>query len=102
MGGRGPSRRAGKGGSMSFWKNLRRALAALKPCRAVIVLVLAALVFLLVPQGQDAVRVLAERRSAHQDDWERFFFFSGVLLWTLSAWYWARVMLRLKFPGVPP
>jgi hypothetical protein len=87
---------------MCRWKNLRRAFAALKPCRASIVLVLAALVFLLVPQGQDVMRVLAERKSAHQDDWERFFFFSGVLVWTVSAWYWARVMLRLELPGVPP
>ena len=87
---------------MSWWKSLRRVFAALKPCRASIVLVLAALVFFLVPQGQDVMRVLAERKSAHQDDWERLFFFSGVLIWTLSAWYWARVMLRLRFPGVPP
>jgi len=62
----------------------------------------AVLVFLVaVPQGQDVVRALAERQSGSLDDWQRIFFFAGVLAWAIYAWYWARVMLRLAFPGVP-
>jgi hypothetical protein len=77
-------------------------LSALKPCRVALLMVFAALVFLVaVPQGQDVVRALAERQSGSFDDWQRIFFFASVLAWATYAWYWARVMLRLSFPGVP-
>ncbi len=77
-------------------------LSALKPCRVALAMVFAALVFLVaVPQGQDVVRALAERQSGSLDDWQRIFFFASVLAWATYAWYWARVMLRLSFPGVP-
>lgn len=76
-------------------------LKALKPCRVALVMVFAVLVLLVaVPQGQDVVRALAERQSG-SFDWQRIFFFAGVLAWATYAWYWARVMLRLSFPGVP-
>jgi hypothetical protein len=85
-----------------FWNRLRGWLLVLKPCRASLLLVAAALAFFLgAPQGEDVVRALAERQSGHQDEWQRFLFFMGVLAWTLSAWYWARGMMQFRFPGVP-
>jgi hypothetical protein len=87
---------------MKFWNWLRGWLLVLKPCRVSLLMVAAALVFFLgVPQGEDVVRSLAERQSGHQDEWQRLLFFLGVLAWTLSAWYWARVMMQLRFPEVP-
>jgi hypothetical protein len=81
---------------------LRQWLTALKPCRFSILLVLAGLLFLiLVPQGQDVLRSLAERQRGNADEWTRFFFFATALLWSLSAWYWAEVMLKLAVPNVP-
>src|SRR5260221_1621728 len=77
-------------------------LVVTRPARMAVLMVLAVLVFLIVSgQGQDVLRALAEHQSGALDDWQRFFFFAGVLAWSASAWYWARVMLRLAFPGVP-
>ena len=84
-----------------FWAWLRVRLLVLKPCRFAVLMVLAGLAFLILGQGQDVVRALAEQQSGSGDDWRRFFFFAGALAWSLSAWYWARVMLFLSFPGVP-
>ena len=73
-----------------------------RPARVAILMVLAGLVFLVLSeQGEDVVRALAERQIGALDDWQRFFFFASVLAWSTTAWYWARVMLRLAFPGVP-
>ncbi|MGH8692164.1 MAG: hypothetical protein ACREUS_14155 [Burkholderiales bacterium] len=75
---------------------------AMKPCRVAIVLVFAGLAFLLLAsQGEDVARALAERRSGDERSWQPFWFFAASLAWSLSAWYWARVMLFLKLPGVP-
>ena len=91
------SRRCG-----SAWLWLRERALALKPCRVAIVLVFAGLAFLLVAaQGEDVARALAERRSTDPYSWQVFWFFTASLAWSLSAWYWARVMLSLKLPGVP-
>src|SRR5512139_3589347 len=85
-----------------YWLWLRDWLQALKPCRFSIVMVLAGLVFLVfASQGQDVLRGLAERQAGNDDEWQRLFFFAGALAWALSAWYWARIMLLLDFPGVP-
>ena len=85
------------------WNWLRGWLLVLKPCRVSLLLVVVALVFfLVVPQGQDVVRSLAERESGSQDEWQRSLFFVGMLAWSLSAWYWARIMMQLRFPEVPP
>lgn len=89
-------------GLCAGWAALRERIAALKPCRVAVLMVLASAAFLiLAPQGQDVVRALAERQSSHRDDWQRVFFFAATLAWSLYAWYWARVMLFLRFPGVP-
>lgn len=85
-----------------LWQWLRGWLTALKPCRFSILLVVAGLLFLiLVPQGRDVLRALAEHQRGNADDWTRFFFFLSALLWSLSAWYWAQVMLKLAVPNVP-
>src|SRR4051812_44876413 len=87
---------------MNAWLSIRERALALKPCRVAILLVVAGLAFLLLAsQGEDVARALAERRSADPFSWQVFWFFGATLAWALSAWYWARVMLRLKLPGVP-
>ena len=75
----------------------------LKPCRFPLLMVLiAAAAMLLVPQGTDLLRDLAERTSGtNVDNWMRFFFIAGVLAWAICSWYWSRFMLFIKFPGVP-
>lgn len=84
------------------WIWLRERLLTLKPCRFALLMVLTGLVFLIfASHGQDVVRALAERPTGGRDDWQRFCFFAAALLWSLSAWYWARVMLFLRFPDVP-
>ena len=85
------------------WLWLRERAFALQPCRVAILLVFAGLAFLLLAaQGEDVARALAERRSADPHSWQVFWFFAASLAWSLSAWYWARVMLSLKLPDVPP
>jgi len=84
------------------WSWLLEWLAVIKPARLPILMVLAVLAFLIVSaQGQDVVRALAERQAGAGDDAQRVLFFAAVLGWAIYAWYWARVMLRLAFPGVP-
>jgi hypothetical protein len=86
------------------WLWLREAAAALKPCRVPAILVFAGLAFLLLAaQGEDVARALAERRSADsRAATQTFWFFAATLAWALSAWYWARAMLYVSFPGTPP
>jgi hypothetical protein len=84
-----------------LWLCVLDRFVATKPASFAVIMVAAVLVFLIVSeQGQDVVRALAERQTRHQEVWQRILFFAGVLAWSLYAWYWARVMLRLAFPGV--
>ncbi len=84
------------------WLWILKWLTVTRPARVAVLMVLAVLAFLILSdQGRDVVRALAERQSGARDDWQWIFFFAGVLAWSLYAWYWARVMLRLAFPGVP-
>jgi hypothetical protein len=84
------------------WLWLLERVAALKPCRVAILLVVAGLAFLLLAsQGEDVARALAERRTNDRISTQAFWFFVASLAWSLSAWYWARVMLFLRLPGVP-
>jgi len=92
-----------RGFLVDVWVGATACAQALKPIRAALLLVAAGLVFLLTGQGVDVARALAERRSGDSRAvWQTFWFFAAALAWALSAWYWARVMLRLKLPGVPP
>jgi hypothetical protein len=83
------------------WLCVLERLVATRPARFAVIMVAAVLVFLVSEQGRDVVRALAERQTGHEEVWQRIFFFAGVLAWSVYAWYWARVMLRLAFPGVP-
>lgn len=84
------------------WGWVRERLRALKPCRVAILLVVAGLAFLLAAsQGEDVARVLAERRTNDVLSTQASWFFVASLAWSISAWYWARLMLRLRLPGVP-
>ncbi len=85
----------------SDWLN--RWASVLKPCRFPLIMTAAgAFVLLFVPQGQDLLRGLAERISgSYADNWLRFFFVVSTMLWAVCSWYWSRVMLFLRFPGVP-
>jgi len=84
-----------------FFRWIVTPLLALKPCRVAVLMVLAGLVFLAVPQGEDVVRALAEREAGSGDEWQRACFFVAAFAWSWSGWYWARVMLSLKFRDVP-
>ena len=87
---------------MGRWLRIREHALALKPLRVPLLLVVGGLLFLLSDQGEDVARALAERRTADSRAlWQTIWFFAATLAWSLSAWYWARVMLRLRFPGVP-
>ena len=83
------------------WLVIRERLLVLKPCRVAVFMVLAGLAFLFADQGQDVLRALAEQRTGDRHRWQPVVFFGAVLVWSLYAWYWARVMLYLEFPGVP-
>ena len=83
------------------WLCVLDRLVATKPARFAVIMVAAVLLFLVAEQGQDVVRALAERQTGESEKWQRILFFAGVLAWSVYAWYWARVMLRLSFPGVP-
>lgn len=84
------------------WRAFLEWVSVVRPARLPLLMVGAVLVFLMVSaQGQDVVRALAERESGGRNDWQRVLFFLAVLAWAIYAWYWARVMLRLAFPGVP-
>lgn len=86
----------------ALWLRLVEWLVVTKPARLPLLMVLAVLAFLIASeQGQDVLRALAARESGARDDWQRVFFFAGVLAWSTYAWYWARVTLRLEIPGVP-
>ncbi len=83
-------------------KKFRELAILFKPCRFSIFAVMAGVIaLLLVPQGQDLLRGLAERTADKEGNYLRFFFILSALFWTFSAWYWSSVMLRLKLPGVP-
>jgi hypothetical protein len=66
----------------------------LKIARFSVIMVVAGGVLLLVGPGQDLMRDVAEAPY-----WQRQFFFLPVFLWALSAWYWARIMLSIRFDG---
>src|SRR5262245_47880115 len=84
------------------WLWVRERAYALKPCRSAIILVLAGLAFLPPAlQGEDVALALSERRTNAAFSTQALSFFLASLVWSLSAWYWARVMLTLKLPGVP-
>jgi hypothetical protein len=67
-------------------------------CRfSAISVVLGSLPLLAVAQGRDLLVALANR----QEFVGRFVFFAFLAVWTLSVWYWARVLVTLRSPALP-
>ena len=82
------------------WWRIRDLYHELKPCRfSLIVALIAWPVFLCVAQGTEILRTVGEGMAAGQWYWPRVFgFFAALILWALSSWYAARVLLYLDFP----
>jgi len=87
-----------------FWWNVRNLYQQLKPCRfSFLVALVASPIFLYVPQGTEILRTVGEGMAGGQWYWPRVFgFFAALILWALSSWYAARVILYLDFPDALP
>lgn len=92
---------------LGFLRSLRDGLKdlfmVLSPCRySVLILLVGAVSFLVVPQGQDVLRRLAEWNSSRESFLEVYgriaLFVVATLVWAASTWYWARVILYLSPP----
>src|SRR5882724_5344810 len=85
-----------------IWWGIRDLYQQLKPCRlSILVALIACPVFLCIAQGTEILRIVGEGLaiSGHWY-WARAFgFFAALILWSLSSWYAARVLLYLDFPG---
>jgi hypothetical protein len=81
----------------SFW-HLQDIYHELKPCRfVVIVVVIWGFVFLGVEEGREVLRALAE--PGYRTGGVRLGLFAfGLMLWSLTSWYSARVLLYFDFP----
>ena len=84
-----------------IWWRTRDFYHELKPCRfSLLVALVACPVFLCVAQGTEILRTVSEGMAGGQWYWPRVFgFFAALILWALSSWYAARVLLYLDFPG---
>lgn len=79
----------------------------LRPCRySILIVVIGVFSFLVVPQGQDVLRRLAEWGGSVQEAWPPLgaiaVLLAAVISWALSSWYWARVILYLRDPDSAP
>ena len=85
------------------WWDIRDLYRELKPCRfSLVVALLACPVFLGVAQGTEILRTVGEGMAGDQWYWPRVFgFFAALILWSLSSWYAARVLLYLEFSSEP-
>jgi hypothetical protein len=83
------------------WWRIRDLYQELKPCRfSFLVALVACPVFLCVAQGTEILRTVGEGMAGGLWYWPRVFgFFAALILWALSSWYAARVLLYLDFPG---
>ena len=86
-----------------LWRSIRNLYRELKPCRfSFIVALLACPVFLSVAQGTEILRTVGEGMAGGQWYWPRVFgFFAALIVWSLTSWYAARVLLYIDFPGDP-
>jgi hypothetical protein len=78
------------------WWFFSDVIRALKPARFSFFVALAgAAVFLLVQQGMEILRALAEPNAdtGKLDLRPVLFFYGALLIWSLQSWYWARVLL---------
>src|ERR1700675_4705038 len=100
-----------RGKTIRGWSWLQRAWwflhdtgLALSPARFSFFVALAgAAIFLLVQQGTEILRALAEPNpDTGQLDFDRVIcFYAALVTWALYSWYWPRVLLNFHFPGVP-
>jgi hypothetical protein len=84
------------------WWRIRDLYHQLKPCRFSLIVALIALpVFVCVAQGTEVLRTVGEGMAVSSYwYWLRvIFFFAALMLWAISSWYAARVLLYIKFPG---
>ena len=83
------------------WWRIRDLYHELKPCRfSVIVALIAWPVFVCVAQGTEILRSVGEGTAI--GGWELlriFVFFSALMLWAITSWYAARVLLYFDFPA---
>ncbi|MBN2160550.1 MAG: hypothetical protein JW807_14255 [Spirochaetes bacterium] len=79
------------------WLWLRNRALLLVPCRFPILMVaVGGAAMIIVPQGQDLLRGMAERNVTAQ----LFFFTLCGVLWPFQVWYWSRIMLLIEFPNL--
>ncbi|HEX4631234.1 MAG TPA: patatin-like phospholipase family protein [Chthoniobacterales bacterium] len=104
-----PTQRAETGG---FWRWLQRPwwfvrdiIRALSPARfSFFVALVGGAIFLVVQQGTEILRGLAEPNpdSLKIDLYPVLFFFGALTTWALHSWYWSRVVLNLHISHAPP
>lgn len=85
------------------WDVLRDIGLTLRPCRFSLLMVLAGIAFLfLSDQGLDTLRDFAEHKAGRQHDvTQTLFFFFGAFLWAYGSWYWARILVSIRFHDGP-
>ena len=86
------------------WWFVRDVVRALSPARFSFFVALAgAAIFLLVQQGTEILRGLAEPNpdTKSVDVSSVIFFFAALTTWALHSWYWSRVMLDVHVSRVP-
>src|SRR5437773_114863 len=89
-------------GIQRAWWRIRDLYHELKPCRfSLIVALIAWPVFICVAQGTEILRTLSEgSATGGQWEWVRvFIFFSALILWSITSWYAAHVLLYFDFPA---
>ena len=86
-----------------LWDVLRDIGLTLRPCRFSLLMVLAGIAFLfLSDQGLDTLRDFAEHKAGRQNDvTQTLFFFFGAFLWAYGSWYWARILVSIRFHDGP-
>jgi hypothetical protein len=87
-----------------LWQSVRDVCRALGPARfSFFVALTGAATFLMVQQGTEILRGLAEPNpDTRHLDFERVLcFYVALLTWALHSWYWPRVLLNFHFPNVP-
>jgi hypothetical protein len=83
---------------MSCSSKVAAAWKVVKLCRFNLVLpILVGFFMIVVPNGQE-VLLRMESESASR----KFWFFLILIVWALSVWYWARVILSFQFQDWPP
>src|SRR5438477_7961063 len=86
------------------WWFMRCVLLALSPARfSFFVVLTVAGIFLILQQGTEILRGLAEPNAdTGRPDFARIIlFYASLIAWSISSWYWARVLLNVEFRGVP-